>query len=90
MTENTGVDFQLLREKRRYRSKTIKGGEVMNKQQAIKAANRLQRQKPSSGPYFVVYDDTYRRYIVCSEDDYDRECAIDYNETQAQTVHCTW
>ena len=62
----------------------------MNKSKAIKAADKLQKQKPEEGPYFVVYDEIDRRFMVCSESDYDRECSIDYNETQEQTVYCTW
>jgi len=62
----------------------------MNKRSAIRHADMLQMTKPEAGPYFVVYDDTYRRHMVCSEGDYDRECAVDYADTQAQTVYCTW
>ena len=60
------------------------------KQEAIKRADRLQQQYPDNGPYFVVWDDIDRRFMVLSENDFDLECAIDCEETQAQTVYDTW
>lgn len=60
------------------------------KQEAITRANLLQKHIPARGPYFVMSDNITRNWIVLTENEFLRECDIDYTETQAQTIYDTW
>lgn len=60
------------------------------KQEAITRADRLQKYMPGLGPYFVMWDDVTRKWVVLTENEFLRECEIDYVEAQEQTIYDTW
>ncbi len=68
-----------------------------SKRAAIKKADDMQANPPdmgpyteNNGPYFVMWDDNFRRWLVLNENEFMRECQLDYAETQEQTVYDTW